>query len=51
MLLYLVVKNHSFVDGIKRIADVTIVAITIMLAVTSQDEMFTMVKVVVRVIS
>ena len=74
MLLYLVVKNHSFVDGnkriaatlflwflhnngllycpdgTKRIADATLVALTLMLAVSPPDEMSTMVKVVVRVI-
>ena len=31
-LLYFVTKNHSFSDGNKRIADDTLVAITIMIA-------------------
>lgn len=74
MLLYLVVKNHSFVDGnkriaatlflwflhnnvllyrpdgTKRIADATLVALTLMLAVSPSDEISTMVKVVVNLI-
>lgn len=51
MLLYLVVKNHSFVDGNKRIADATLVALDLMLAVSPPDEMSTMVKVVVMLIN
>ena len=31
-LLYLVSKNHSFSDGSKRIADHTLVALTVMIA-------------------
>ena len=74
MLLYLVVKNHSFVDGNKRIAatlflwflqnngilystdgrkriaDATLVALTLMIAESHTEEMATMVKVVVRMI-
>lgn len=74
MLLYLVVKNHSFVDGNKRIAatlflwfmqnngilyykdgrkriaDATLVALTLMIAESHTEEMSTMVKVVVRLI-
>ena len=75
MLLYLVVKNHSFVDGnkriaatlflwfmqnngilyrpdgSKRIADATLVALTIMIAESHTDEMDIMVKVVVSLIN
>ena len=75
MLLYLVVKNHSFVDGnkriaatlflwfmqnngilyrmdgTKRIADATLVALTLMIAESRTDEMDTMVKVVVSLIN
>ena len=51
MLLYLVVKNHSYVDGNKRIADATLVALALMLAVSPPDEMSTMVKVVVMLIN
>ena len=75
MLLYLVVKNHSFSDGnkriaatlflwfmnnnrilycpdgSKRIADSTLVAITLMIAVSRPEEMETMVKVVVNLIN
>ena len=75
MLLYLVVKNHSFVDGnkriaatlflwflqnngilyrpdgTKRIADVTLVALTLMIAESRMDEMDILVKVVVNLIN
>ena len=75
MLLYLVVKNHSFVDGnkriaatlflwfmqnngilyrpdgSKRIADASLVALTLMIAESHTDEMNTMVKVVVSLIN
>ena len=75
MLLYLVVKNHSFVDGnkriaatlflwfmqnngilyrpdgSKRIADAALVALTLMIAESHTEEMSTMVKVVVKLIS
>lgn len=75
MLLYLVVKNHSFVDGnkriaatlflwfmqnngilyrpdgTKRIADASLVALTLMIAESHTDEMETMVKVVVNLIN
>ena len=75
MLLYLVVKNHSFVDGnkriaatlflwfmqnngilyrpdgSKRIADASLVALTLMIAESHTDEMSTMVKVVVSLIN
>lgn len=75
MLLYLVVKNHSFVDGnkriaatlflwfmqkngilyrpdgSKRIADASLVALTLMIAESRNDEMDTMVKVVVNLIN
>ena len=72
MLLYLVVKNHSFVDGnkriaatlflwflqnngilyrpdgTKRIADGTLVALTLLIAESRMDEMDILVKVVVN---
>lgn len=75
MLLYLVVKNHSFSDGNKRIAamlflwflskngilyaedghkriaDNTLVALTLMIAESRTDEMEVMVKVVVNLIN
>ena len=75
MLLYLVVKNHSFVDGnkriaatlflwflqnngilyrpdgAKRIADGTLVALTLMIAESRMDEMDILVKVVVNLIN
>lgn len=75
MLLYLVVKNHSFSDGnkriaaalflwflannnilynpdgSKRIADNSLVAITLMIAESRSEEMNTMVKVVVNLIN
>ena len=75
MLLYLVVKNHSFTDGNKRIAatlflwfmennrilygsdghkriaDNTLVALTLMIAESKTDEMDMMVKVVVNLIN
>jgi prophage maintenance system killer protein len=74
-LLYLVTKNHSFVDGNKRIAayffllflernnllftesgakrlpDSTLVALTLMIAVSSPDEKDTMTKVIVNLIN
>ena len=75
MLLYLVVKNHSFVDGnkriaatlflwflqnngilyrpdgTKRIADGTLVALTLLIAESRMDEMDILVKVVVNLIN
>ena len=75
MLLYLVVKNHSFVDGnkriaatlflwflqnngilyrpdgAKRIADGTLVALTLMIAESRMDEMDILVKVVINLIN
>ena len=75
MLLYLVVKNHSFSDGNKRIAamlflwfmekngilygpdkekriaDNTLVALTLMIAESRTEEMHIMVKVVVNLIN
>ena len=75
MLLYLVVKNHSFVDrnkriaatlflwilqnngilyrpdGTKRIADGTLVALTLMIAESRMEEMDILVKVVVNLIN
>lgn len=51
MLLYLVVKNHSFSDGNKRIADNTLVALTLMIAESRTEEKDVMVKVVVNLIN
>ena len=74
-LLYLVTKNHSFIDGNKRIAayffllfleknnllftetgdkrvpDSTLVALTLMIAVSSPEEKDTMTKVIVNLIN
>src|ERR1035437_5656053 len=74
-LLYLITKNHSFVDGNKRIAayffllflernnllftesgdkripDSTLVALTLMIAVSNPDEKDTMTKVIVNLIN
>ena len=51
MLLYLVTKNHSFSDGNKRIADNTLVALTLMIAESKPEEKDVMVKVVVNLIN
>ena len=75
MLLYLVIKNHSFsdgnkriaatlflwflngnhilynADGSKRLADSTLVALTLMIAESKTEEMEVMVKVVVNLIN
>lgn len=51
MLLYLVTKNHSFSDGTKRIADNTLVALTLMIAESRTEEKDVMVKVVVNLIN
>ena len=51
MLLYLVTKNHSFSDGSKRIADNTLVALTLMIAESKPEEKDVMVKVVVNLIN
>lgn len=51
MLLYLVVKNHFFSDGNKRIADNTLVALTLMIAESRMEEKDVMVKVVVNLIN
>lgn len=51
MLLYLVVKNHSFVDGNKRIGDNALVALTLLIAESKTEEMEMMVKVVVNLIN
>lgn len=50
-LLYFITKNHSFSDGNKRIADNTLVALTLMIAVSKPDEKDTMAKVVVNLIN
>ena len=46
MLLYLIVKNHSYIDGNKRIA-----AITLFIAVSKPDEMETVKKVLVSILN
>lgn len=51
MLLYLVTKNHSFSDGTKRIADNTLVVLTLMIAESRTEEKDTMVKVIVNLIN
>lgn len=51
MLLYLVTKNHSFSDGNKRIADGTLVALTLMIAESRTEEKDVIVKVVVNLIN
>ena len=48
MLLYLVTKNHSFSDGNKRIADATLVTMTLMIAESRPEDMEMMVKIVVN---
>lgn len=50
-LLYFITKNHSFTDGNKRIADNTLVALTLMIAVSKQEEMDVMIKVIVNLIN
>jgi prophage maintenance system killer protein len=50
-LLYFITKNHSFVDGNKRIADNALVALTLMIAVSKTEEKETMVKVTVNLIN
>lgn len=50
-LLYFITKNHSFSDGNKRIADNTLVALTLMIAVSKPDEKDTMAKVIVNLIN
>ncbi|MCK9304335.1 MAG: virulence RhuM family protein [Bacteroidales bacterium] len=74
-LLYFITKNHSFIDGNKRIAafmflyflskngvlydktgnkriaDNTLVALTLMIAVSKQEEMDVMIKVIVNLIN
>jgi len=50
-LLYFIVKNHSFTDGNKRIADNALVALTLMIAVSKPDEKETMIKVIVNLIN
>lgn len=51
MLLYLVTKNHSSSDGNKRIADNTLVALTLMIVESRTEEKDTMVKVIVNLIN
>jgi prophage maintenance system killer protein len=50
-LLYFITKNHSFVDGNKRIADNALIALTLMIAVSKTEEKETMVKVTVNLIN
>lgn len=50
-LLYFITKNHSFTEGNKRIADNTLVALTLMIAVSKQEEMDVMIKVIVNLIN
>ena len=50
-LLYFITKNHSFTDGNKRIADNTLVALTLMIAVSKPEEKDTMIKVIVNLIN
>lgn len=50
-LLYLVVKNHSFIDGNKRIADNALVAITLMIAESQPKEKDIIVALVVNLIN
>lgn len=50
-LLYFITKNHSFIDGNKRIADNTLVALTLMVAVSKPEEKDTMIKVIVNLIN
>ena len=51
ILLYLVTKNHSFSDGTKRLADNSLVALTLMIAESRTEEKDVMVKVVVNLIN
>ena len=53
LFLYFLEKNKVLfsVDGIKRIADNTLVALTLMIAVSKPDEKDTMVKVIVNLIN
>ncbi len=48
---YLVTKNYSFSNGNKRIADNTLVALTLMIAESRTEEKDVMVKVVVNLIN
>ena len=47
-LLYFVTKNHSFSDGNKRIADYTLVALTIMIAESRIEEKEMMINIVMN---
>lgn len=51
MLLYLVTMNNSFSNGNKRIADNTLVALTLMIAESHTEEKDVMMKVVVNLIN
>ena len=51
MLLYSVIKNHSFSDGNKRIADSTLLPLRLMIAESRTEEKDVMVKVVVNLIN
>jgi len=50
-LLYFVTKNHSFVDGSKRLPDTTLVALTVLIAQSKPEEKETIIKVIVNLIN
>jgi len=50
-LLYFVTKNHSFVDGNKRIDDNALVALTLMIAASKPSEKDTMIKVILNLLA
>jgi len=50
-LLYFIVKNHSFSDGNKRIADNALVAFTLLIAESKPEEKEVMVKVIINLIN
>lgn len=50
-LLYFITKNHSFTDGNKRIDDHTLVAITILSAVSRTDEKELMINLIMNMIA
>lgn len=50
-LLYFLVKNHSFVDGAKRIADNALVAITLMIAESAPEQRQILTHIIVELIN
>lgn len=50
-LVYFIVKNHSFTDGNKRIADNALVAFTLLIAESKPEEKDTIVKVIINLIN